>query len=86
MQQQPDIPGYIETILNVCAGLQIALCMAGRALRTEIRRVGGIRREFEMYVSQIEHDQRPDETQRGAQLHDRGVLYIVEASLVQCEQ
>ena len=60
--------------------------MAGRALRTEIRRVGDIRKVFEMYASQVEHDQRPDETERGAQLYDHGLSYIVEASLVQCEQ
>ncbi len=81
-----DIQCHIETILNVCAGLQIALCMAGRALRTEIRRVGDIRRVFEMYASQVEHDQRPDETQRSAQLYDHGLSYIVEASLIQCER
>ncbi len=83
---RPDIQSYTETILNVCAGLQIALCMAGRALRTEIRRLGDIRKVFEMYANQLEHDQRPDETQRGAQLYDHGLSYIVEASLVQCEQ
>ncbi len=83
---RPDIQGYVETILNVCAGLQIALCMAGRALRTEIRRVGDIRKVFEMYANQVEHDQRPDDTRRGAQLYDHGLPYIVEASLVQCEQ
>ncbi len=84
--ERPDIQGYIETILNVCAGLQIALCMAGRALRTEIRRVGDIRKVFDMYASQVEHDQRPDEMQRGAQLYDHGLSYIVDASLAQCEQ
>ena len=84
--ERPDIQDHIEVILNVCAGLQIALCMAGRALRTEIRRVGDIRKVFEMYASQVEHDQRPDETERGAQLYDHGLSYIVEASLVQCER
>ncbi len=84
--ERPDIQGHIETILNVCAGLQIALCMAGRALRTEIRRVGDIPKVFEMYASQVVHDQRPDETERGAQLYDHGLSYIVEASLVQCER
>ncbi len=60
--------------------------MAGRALRTEIRRLGDIRKVFEVYASQVEHDQMPDETQGGAELYDRGLSYIVEASLVQCEQ
>ncbi len=83
---RPDIQSQIEKILDVCAGLQIALCMAGRALRTEIRRVGDIPKVFEGYASQVEHDQRPDETQRSTQLYDRGLSYIVEASLVQCEQ
>ncbi len=84
--ERPEIQSHIETILNVCAGLQIALCMAGRALRTEIRRVSAIRKLFEMYACQIEDDQRPDETQRGAELYDYGLTYIVEASLVQCER
>ena len=84
--ERPEIQDNIETILDVCAGLQIALCMAGRALRTEIRRVGDIRKVFEVYASQVKHDQRPDETQRGAQLYDCGLSYIVEASLVQCER
>ncbi len=84
--ERPDIRGYVEKILNVCAGLQLALCIAGRALRIEIRRLGDIQNVFEVYTIQLERDQRPDETARGAQLYDHGLSYIVDASLIQCEQ
>ena len=84
--KRPDVQNYFETILKVCAGLQLALCMAGRALRTERERLGDIRKVLEVYTSQLEYDQRPHETARSAQLYDQGLPYIVEASLVQCEQ
>ena len=82
---RPDVLGDFETILNVCSGLQLALCMAGRALRTAIQELGDIQKGFEVYASQVQRDQRPDETERGAQLYDHGLTHIVEASLVQCE-
>ncbi len=82
----PDVQGDVGAILKVCAGLQLALCMAGRALKTTIEDSGDIRKGFKVYASQVERDQRPDETERGAQLYNHGLSYIVVASLVQCEQ
>ena len=84
--KRTDIREYVETILKVCTGLQLALCMAGRTLRTAIERLGDVRMVFEDYSSQLERDQRPHEKGRSAQLYDHGLPHIVEASLVQCEQ
>ncbi len=49
--ERPDIEGIVETIFNVCAGLQLSLCMAGRTFRTKKSRMSDIRKVFEVYAS-----------------------------------
>ncbi len=46
MLNRCDVLGYLETILNVCAGLQLALCISGRSLRTAIEDLGDIHSGF----------------------------------------
>ncbi len=60
--------------------------MAGRALRTAIEEFDDVQKGFQVYTSQLERDQRSDDTESSAQLYDYGLSHIVEASLVQCEQ
>ncbi len=86
VMEKSDVLGYVRTILEVCSGLKLALCMAGRALRTAIEEFGNIQKGFHFYASQVERDQRPDNAERGAQLYDHGLSYIVEASFIQCGQ
>ncbi len=81
-----DIEGYVTSILNICAGLQLALCMAGHALGCIVGELKDIEKGFEVYARQLERDKLPDDEESSAQLYDHALSYIVEASLVQCEQ
>ncbi len=56
------------------------------AWRTENDELGVISEGFEFYARQVKRYRKPDETERSALLYDHGLSYIVEASLVQCEQ
>ena len=84
--RRPDVEEYVTTILKVCAGHQLALCMAGRGLRTRRKRLKVIRKVFEVYTNQVKRHRRPRDAERSAQGYSQGLPYVLEASLAQCEQ
>ncbi len=71
----PDIHTYIEATVNVCGGLQLALCIAGRTLGTILQELGDIRKGFHLYVSLLEQD---IEAARDALLYHYNLSYIVQ--------